>query len=209
MAKAWLIRHGESEANAGNPTADPASVRLTERGYREALCVAGHFDTPPSLIVTSPYLRTKQTAQATIDRFPDVRQDEWAVEEISYLSATKYRNTDFMERKPAADAYWQKADPYYQDDEDAESFAEYIERVRQLVERLRTTDEPFMAVFTHETVIKTVLWLTLNRSIDLTGENMRSFRTFTQSFHFPNCAILEVEFRGDDLWFSHITSHLT
>lgn len=205
----WLIRHGESEANTGMATADPASVALTRRGYEQAMCVAGYFTSPPSLIVTSPYLRTKQTAKATLQRFPNVPQEEWAIQEITYLSPSRYRNTSFHERKPAATAYWELGDPYYQDGEDAESFADYMARIRFFVERLRALEGTFAAVFAHETVIQTVLWMALNHSLELNSDNMRAFRAFTSSFRFPNCAILQVEFRGDDLWFSHITSHLT
>jgi 2,3-bisphosphoglycerate-dependent phosphoglycerate mutase len=204
----WLIRHGESEANIGVSTPDPASVRLTPQGYKQAKCVAEYFIAPPSLIVTSPYLRTKQTAQATIERFPDVPQQEWAVQEITYLSPAKYRNTSFSDRKPAADRFWQIADPHYQDGDDAESFADYIGRIGCFVRQLEAA-ESSIAVFTHETVIQTVLWLALNQSLEINSANMRSFRQFTASFRFPNCAILAVEFRHNHLWFSHITSHLS
>lgn len=171
--------------------------------------MAGYFDVPPSLIVTSPYLRTKQTAQATIERYPDVICEEWAIQEITYLSPAKYRNTSSMQRKPAADRFWQQAEPHYRDGRDSETFTEYIARVKAFITRLKESEQAFIAVFTHETVIKTVLWLALNAGIELTPEYMRQFRQFTGSFHFPNCAILQVEFCGDDgLRFNHVTSHL-
>ena len=66
MVSIWLIRHGESEANAGLPTSDVALIELTEKGHQQAQKVASAFTQAPSLIVTSPYIRTKQTAQPTI-----------------------------------------------------------------------------------------------------------------------------------------------
>src|SRR4051812_43055625 len=63
MTEIWLIRHGESESNAGLPTSDTAKIALTPRGFAQAECIVAAFTRPPSLIVTSPYLRAIQSAQ--------------------------------------------------------------------------------------------------------------------------------------------------
>ena len=36
MKKIWLIRHGESIANAGEPTQDHAAIPLSEKGLQQA-----------------------------------------------------------------------------------------------------------------------------------------------------------------------------
>jgi probable phosphoglycerate mutase len=85
VVRVWLIRHGQSESNAGLPSADWRRIPLTELGYRQAEHVAGVFADPPRFIVTSPYLRARQTAQPTIERYPGAPGEEWAVQEFSYL----------------------------------------------------------------------------------------------------------------------------
>lgn len=80
-----LIRHGESEANAGLPTASPTGIRLTAKGHAKAAAVAESIPERPGLIVTSPYLRTQATAAPFIRRYPEVPAEVWPVHEFTYL----------------------------------------------------------------------------------------------------------------------------
>ena len=70
VVRVWLIRHGQSESNAGLPSADWQGIPLTELGHQQAERIAEVFADPPQLIVSSPYLRAQQTAQPTIARYP-------------------------------------------------------------------------------------------------------------------------------------------
>ena len=70
--RAIFIRHGESTANTGLTSADVASIALTARGEGQAGQLAREWTEAPSLIVTSPFQRTRQTAAPTIARFPGV-----------------------------------------------------------------------------------------------------------------------------------------
>ena len=79
MRTIWFIRHGKSEANAGYPTLLPKIIGLIDEGYEQAKQIAQMFDKPPSLIVTSSYTRTLQTAWATYNRFSDVSIEEMPV----------------------------------------------------------------------------------------------------------------------------------
>ena len=82
MLTIWFIRHAQSESNAGLLTAADAGIALTPYGHAQAACIPAAFAERPTLIVTSPYLRARQTAQPTIDRFPDVPVEEWPIQEI-------------------------------------------------------------------------------------------------------------------------------
>jgi broad specificity phosphatase PhoE len=86
MKEVWLIRHGESEANAGLASSDPALIPLTEKGYQQAVKVSTVISMIPSLIVFSPYLRTQQTAQPTMQLFPQAECQEWNIQEFTFLS---------------------------------------------------------------------------------------------------------------------------
>ena len=80
-ARLWLVRHGQSQGNVARDIADEAGhheigidvrdvdVPLSELGHRQAKAAGDWFaslprDERPELILTSPYIRTKQTAKA-------------------------------------------------------------------------------------------------------------------------------------------------
>ena len=86
MKRIWLIRHGESIANAGEATQDHRNIPLSELGLKQAQSLALQIPRRPDLIVTSPYLRAQQTAMCTIGRFPDTVTGIWdCVHEFVYL----------------------------------------------------------------------------------------------------------------------------
>src|SRR5437660_3505458 len=100
MRTVWFIRHGESEGNAGLPTTEPVSIKLTKKGLEQAQNIAAMFEEPPSLIVTSSYIRTKQTAWPTIKSFPETPQEEWPVHEFTYLSLAYRQYSTIQQRQP-------------------------------------------------------------------------------------------------------------
>ncbi|WP_458366939.1 phosphoglycerate mutase family protein [Burkholderia pseudomallei] len=60
------FRHGESAANAGDATDDPASIPLTERGAQQAIAIARRFTSPPGIVICSPFYRAQQTAATCV-----------------------------------------------------------------------------------------------------------------------------------------------
>jgi broad specificity phosphatase PhoE len=209
MALVWLIRHGESEANAGFPTDEQANIKITERGHQQAQQVASCFSQQPSLIVTSPFLRTKQTAQPTIDRFSSTPQVEWQVEEFNYLATARRKNTTLAQRKPMAEEYWQRNDPFYVDGEGAESFAEMMSRVYNLQKQIQDIKEEFVAIFTHGMFMRAFLWSLIFNSVEVTTESMREVRVSLDFFNIPNGAILNLQTQNQNIWLGGVlTSHL-
>ena len=150
----WLIRHGESAANAGAATSDPASIPLSEAGWAQASSIAGSFPRRSDLIVVSPFLRTWQTAEPTRNRFPDVPVETWPVQEFTYLSPNRCIGMTAAQRRPLVEAYWRRCDPEYIDEPGAESFSAMLQRVRQMRERLAVHPTAFIAVFTHGQVMQ-------------------------------------------------------
>ncbi len=120
MPTVWFIRHAESEANAGLPSSSPIQVGLTAKGIKQAKQIALSFQKPPDLIITSPYMRTKQTAEPTLQRFPDVLHEEWPVHEFTYLTRFLDQPTTISDRRPTVNAFRQRRDPFYTDGEGAE-----------------------------------------------------------------------------------------
>ncbi len=206
MTTVWFIRHGESEANIGLPTIDPAQVSLTSRGRKQAEQIAQAFAHPPSIIVVSSFLRAKQTAEPLISRYPQVQciRDELmsefklVVREFTYLSLSKQKKTTKQERKPLVDAYWERLDPDYVAGAGAESFVQFIDRVSQAITWLKERKEEFIAVFSHEQFILAALWFLKNTHRRIDSIYMRQFHSFLKTNPLPNGAIVQIQFSVND-----------
>ena len=64
-----LIRHAESCANVGLKTSTPAEIPLTENGHEQARELAERIIEVPEIIITSPFIRTLQTAEPLLKKF--------------------------------------------------------------------------------------------------------------------------------------------
>ncbi|HEY8460519.1 MAG TPA: histidine phosphatase family protein [Blastocatellia bacterium] len=189
----WLIRHAESAGNAGLATSRPDTIPLTERGAEQALRLADSFMRAPALIVTSPFIRTQQSARPTIERFPSSRREQWQVQEFSYLSPERYRDTTIADRKPFVEKYWSRCDPHYADGDGAESFADFILRVERAIEGLWSCQADFVAVFGHGLFMRAMIWRMLFGAHPIDADAMSSFRHFMLATIMPNTAIIKVD----------------
>jgi broad specificity phosphatase PhoE len=175
--RATFIRHGQSTGNAGIPCHDLATIELTEKGWDQARRVAADWTEAPSLIVTSPFLRTQQTAAPTIERFPDVPVEIWPIEEFTYLQPSRWNGTLSADRAPHLIRYWGKADPAYCDGEGAESFGTLLRRAEVALERLAAL--PSLGpvyVFSHGQFIQAVRAVVMESEMDDRGKMLRFWR---------------------------------
>jgi broad specificity phosphatase PhoE len=189
----WLIRHAESEGNAGLSTSQPDTIPLTGKGVEQALRLADSFTRPPTLIVTSPFIRTQQSAKPTIERFPAALRERWDVQEFSYLSPARYRDTTIADRRPFVEKYWSSCDPHYTDGDGAESFADFISRVQQAIDLLWSCQSDFVAVFGHGLFMRGMIWRMLFGAKPVDANSMSSFRHFMAATTMPNTAIIKVD----------------
>lgn len=189
MNRIRLIRHAESQANAGHSTSDPATIELTEAGWNAAREFAKAYDGPePDLIVTSPYRRARQTAQPLIERFA-CRVEILEVQEFTYLSPARCRNTNPAQRRPMVEAFWTASNPRACDGEGAESFEEFLERAQRSIQVLREHDAATILVFTHEFFINAVRFFDLPEKPSATPESMRQFHEFSRQNPVANLGI--------------------
>jgi 2,3-bisphosphoglycerate-dependent phosphoglycerate mutase len=191
VERVWLIRHGQSESNAGLPSGDPPAIPLTVLGRQQAEAVAAGFGEPPALIVTSPYVRARQTAEPSERRYPDAAREEWAVQEFTFLGELHGRMTTVAERAPYAQAYWDRADPGYAVS-GAESFASLMGRSAAFISRLAARPAGPVAVFSHGHFIRVVAWSLMTGRADPTPDAMHSFRDFCATYYVPNGAVVEL-----------------
>lgn len=224
MHRIFLIRHGESQSNAGLAIIGPENAALTQRGHQQAASIATFLKdhTSLNLIVTSAYLRTKQTAAPTMERFRAVPEEEWKVQEFTYLSSLHQEQSTAEERRPLVDAYWEQCNPSFIEDLGrglgyvsfkSESFQVFISRAQAFLRYLN--DAAYdrcenIAVFSHEQFISAVLWLIDHKPSEISSDAMRNFRDFFNIHRIPNGVIVEVKVRrSHDAWsYQRITEHL-
>lgn len=201
--RVWLVRHAESAANAGLVTTNPTDTPITELGREQARRFAHRtciLSPRPALIVTSPYLRTKQTAEPFQAAFPDVPREEWPVQEFTYLNIEKNANKTFAQREPDKGAYWDRNDPEYVDGEGAESFIGCFERVFDMFCRLPKAPSP-VVIFTHGHFMRFVLWTFLSPEVTRWRESMSHVHALEQAVPIDNMAVLPLLYE-DGNWFA-------
>jgi broad specificity phosphatase PhoE len=187
-----LIRHAESIANAGGTTSTPRDIPLSDRGPLQAKALADSITDRPELMVLSPYVRTEETARPLLMRFPDCPVETLPIQEFTYLSISRCRNTTYEQRKPLVEEYWARCDPAYSDGGQAESLIELINRARAFLRRVPEMEGELIFVFTHEQFIKTVMWEVLQLGREIGPEFMTAFRKFSTSFAIPNTGVMKM-----------------
>jgi broad specificity phosphatase PhoE len=148
----------------------------------------------PDLIVISPYLRARQTAVPTLNRFPNVPHEEWPVNEFTYLNPIRYQGTTGTERRPFALAYWERNDPQEKEGGAGESFAELLARVQEIVTRLRQHPAEFIAVFSHGLFLRALIWSVMIGITEATPQSMKQYHHFIQALQIPNGAVVKAQF---------------
>lgn len=157
------------------PSNDLSLIALTDLGWQQARDVAASWDKTPSLIVTSPYLRTQQTAAPTIERFPEAPVEVWPIEEFTYLQPARWNGTASAVRMPHLERYWRDADPEYCDGDEAESFANLMNRATTCLNRLASLqNNERVYLFSHGQFIQAVRSLITQSNLEL-RDIMRGF----------------------------------
>lgn len=166
-----LIRHAESVAQAGAESSDVALIPLSEEGRTKAAEIASRL-LRPDLIIVSPFIRTRQTAQSLIDLYPDVPVEEWAVQEFTYLNQNRCAGMTALQRSPLVREYWDRDDPVFVDGDSAESFNKFSERVADFLKRCQSF-EGRIYIFSHAMFMQAVRMLMVPTVDSL---NMNEFR---------------------------------
>ena len=194
-----FVRHGQSTGNAGQPTRDLVAMPLTPLGVAQARQVAAGWSREPTHIVSSPFLRARQTAEPTCVRFPGVPMAIWPIHEFTYLSPARWADTTRSQRRPAVEAYWTQGDPAHVDGEGAESFSQVLRRAEQALARLAALpDDIEVFLFSHGQFMQAVR-LTVERPAEADDDKMARFWPFEQASPVLNCQKLVLG-RARGLW---------
>lgn len=196
------FRHGESAANAGDATHDPASIPLTEKGEQQALAISQRFAGPPNILICSPFHRAQQTAAPTLSRFPLTPSETWPIQEFTYLTPAKCAGTSAVQRRPWVETYWDTSEPTLVDGPGAESFAAFIQRVRAALSRLARlycSSDITVAMFGHGQFLQAMRWLIETDTAIIDADAMGAFRLVDQRSPIQNGEGFVATFDGH-LW---------
>ena len=194
----WLVRHGESEANAGGVTSDDEGIGLTSRGRVQAEAIAAACSERPAWVGLSPYLRARQTAEPLLAKHAGVPIDELPVQEFSYLSAARCVGLSVVTRRPLRVEYWSRMDPEYVDGDGAESFAMMWKRASTFL-RWVEGRKGLGIVFSHAQFITAVIIEALYGAGEPTEGEMRRFFAAQAGLPVPNGAIVRLR-REENRW---------
>jgi broad specificity phosphatase PhoE len=186
MKKIYFVRHGESEGNAIR-IHQSKDTPLSEIGQSQAKIVALRFaKIETSLIIASPYLRARQTAQAIADRNKlKVETSEFFAERrgpselvgISHNSEqSKQIRKELGEHLLDQDGTW-----IYSDEENAVEFAK---RAEAALEFLKQRPEENITVVCHALIIRMIFTKILNPHGDL-----KNLYDIYESFDLNNTGI--------------------
>jgi broad specificity phosphatase PhoE len=192
MGKFIFIRHAESAANAGLKTGKNADIPLTDHGRIQASNLAASIVEIPSALFCSPFRRALDTAAPILAKFPKtpfiIRSD---LRELVYLSPAKFDGTTTAERAPAVADFWRRCDPDYCDGPDAESFAQFVGRVKSELDFLAKVDDGAIAVSHGQ--FMTMARLICEKPSTTPAELMRIFLAETKEQPVHNTARLTLD----------------
>lgn len=159
MPLVWLLRHGSSVANEGEPSSDSWQIPLTAKGEAEAREAArrwsGMVESRSFRLVTSPMLRAQQTAEQVMLLHPEVAAE--VVDDVREFEPFDFSHLPPMrpqDRRQWMAPYWDTCDPERVGEGlRAESFSQFVRRVCAALAELGS-NSPLTLVVCHGGVIK-------------------------------------------------------
>lgn len=159
--KIYIIRHAESEQNIGIFHEHSGTNPLTSHGHKQASELSKTL-VQPSKIIVSKFIRTIQTAEPVIKKFPDTEIHVWSnTHEYINVNTAKLIDKTNSNYEVREKFVWSINDPFYRDGDMNESFAEFVDRVLDLILELQKLTG-INYVFTHAYVIR-MLKVLLNK----------------------------------------------
>jgi broad specificity phosphatase PhoE len=189
MTQFWLIRHGQSEMNAGALADTPASSPLTELGRQQIEAVVAHIPQRPDLIVSSSYTRAAESADMLCQRFPDVPRETWPIHEFTFLAIDKYMRNGMKGLGGEYFRFWQRSNPDHVDGNGAESFNQFLIRVDATLDRMRRSQHNFVVVCGHGWFGRALVWQMMNR-VRLNGYKRLGWSKKVRLDHSPPGSIM-------------------
>ena len=211
----WLVRHGQSQGNVARDAANAAGhsvirldvrdvdVPLSELGLRQAEAAGRWFaelprDQRPEVILSSPYLRARQTAAAICDA------DALAGDKAKTIVDERLREREFgvfdgltrrgiREKYPEEAAHRAKMGKFYHRPPGGESWADVILRLRSALNTINLLyADRRIVIVCHQVVVLCMRYI-------LEELDEAKILAIDKQADVLNCGICAFEFdRGDD-----------
>jgi broad specificity phosphatase PhoE len=195
----FLIRHGQSQANAGGDTLENSVVPLTALGERQARILAGLLPPAPAAVWSSPFKRSLDTAAPYCARLGVALQIQEELREFETLDTRQMRGSSCETREAVLARYWQEADPDRRTGPDGETFREFYERVNRVRQRWLAAQPDGTVIFGHGMWMALLFWQLWGfRQIDHLA--MVHFRRFQLGFPTPNTVVYGITQVGSAKW---------
>ena len=186
--RVYFVRHGQSSSNAGEVSVPHAEVPLSALGEAQSIAVAPLLPARPALVLTSPYVRARQTAAPYCARCGVQMHDVDLLHEFDAIAFHLIEGMKGEQRRTVSAEFWGKADPLLRTGEDKETFTEFASRVRAFHDIVLPVLPNETVIFGHGTWIALLIWLQLGFN-PLVERGMRRFRNFQQGLPMPNASI--------------------
>lgn len=108
-------------------------------------------------MAASEFVRAQQTAAPSCQRFGLDSQIDADLDEFSLIDAALIEGLDGVQRKPFVQAYWTDPDLHWRPGARADTFAEFVERVRRFQERMDTLADGTV-IFGHGICLAMLQW---------------------------------------------------
>lgn len=220
MKTIYLARHAQSESNTGQKISVNDCIAITKLGQTQSVELADWFcANVPSIdeVFVSTYERTHQTANPLLEKLnkkPIILSD---LHEFNTLNFANIKNLDFFGIQHLSDHYWQTADGNHIDGNElsvpdnwrAESFYQFVERVKNALKYFQQLPDGTYVVYTHGIWLSMLRFLLLNEKTHH-ANSLKKFRQFELSIRPKNCEVFcltlienfadikKVRFRNDD-----------
>ena len=194
MKTLYLIRHAQSEANAGGISKPERDIALSPLGREQAQALVARLPRSNHVYV-SELRRTHETAAPYCRAHGITPQVLPQLNEFSCLAFDRIRGMDGTARRPLADAYWQRADPLECTGAGADSFAAFNQRLSAFLAHYPQLEDGSL-LFGHGIWIGLLAWRLLGFSVE-TAADMAAFRRFQTGLPMPNTAVWQLQ--GDSI----------
>lgn len=192
MKKIYLIRHAQSESNAGQTVRPNHQINITDVGKTQAQELAdwlsANVTEPVTEIFVSQYIRTQQTAQPYLQSTKRTAIVIDELHEFNFLDFDTIKDLSFDDIRVIADDFWQQHSAH-RASEVTDSFEHFVARVKKVRAYFDALPDGTYLVFTHGMLIGMLIWqMLLGDSPRL--YNMKKFREFELATRPKNCEVL-------------------
>lgn len=182
-----------------------ALIPLSPAGRQHARQLADALEITPTGILTSAFLRTRETSEPFCQRWSMRPGVHGLLHEFSILDPVLIEGMDLAARRPLTQAYWDEADPDKRMGENAETFREFADRVMRFQGEMDALPDGTL-LFTHGMWLAFLVWRLQGADARIDRAGMRAFRRFQLALPMPNCAVYVVEQPPGGAWAARATA---